>query len=137
VSKNATAVNVETGSATSQAAGGSASAVVQDSGDRHYSGSYEVRNVPNPPEVIANPTAPCRIGVGVSGSGVGFGFGVGSSVLDEGCDTREDARLLFNMGLHDAALMRLCAKPEMAAAIFNCPKPEPKAANYNGTGKLY
>jgi hypothetical protein len=43
-------------------------------------------------------------------------------VLDEGCDAREDSRLLHNMGLHAEAVLRLCAKPEMAKALGSrCP----------------
>lgn len=114
------------GSKSSSYSGGNTqSVVVTDSGKMHYSGSYELKNVPNPPDVIANPTAPCRVSVGVAGSGVGFGFGVGSSVLDEGCDAREDSRLLYNMGHQNLALARLCAKPEMAKVIPTCAAAEP------------
>jgi hypothetical protein len=54
---------------------------------------------------------------------------VNGSVLDEGCDTREDARMLFNMNEKVAAVARLCAKPEMAAALgpVKCPPPPPPA----------
>jgi len=94
----------------------------------NYSGEYEVKNVPNAPSMISNPTAPCRVAYSGSGSGAGFGLGIGGSVLDEGCDTREDARTLFNMGLQDAAVMRLCAKPEMKAALgARCTSPAPVA----------
>lgn len=121
--------------------GGNAQTVtVTDSGKMHYSGSYEVKNVPNPPDVIANPTAPCRVSIGVAGSGVGFGFGVGSSVLDEGCDSREDARLLYNMGMPDTAIQRLCGKPEMAKVIPGCAKPAtvaPTSGYDNGGRTLY
>lgn len=130
-------------SAGAVAVGGSQSVTVTDSGQRHYSGSYELKNVPNPPDVIANPTAPCRVAVGVSGSGVGFGFGVGSSVLDEGCDAREDARLLYNMGMPETAIQRLCGKPEMAKVIPACgqvtAKPassDKEAISWNGSTDL-
>lgn len=93
---------------------------VIESKEHHYSGSYTAKFAPAAPEVIANPTAPCRVAVGVGGSWVGGSIGIGSSVLDDGCDTREDARLLFNMGLHDFAVMRLCVKPEMAKVISGC-----------------
>lgn len=133
-------------SAGAVAVGGSQSVTVNDSSQRHYSGGYEVKNVPNPPDAIANPTAPCRVAVGVSGSGVGFGFGVGSSVLDEGCDAREDARLLYNMGMPDTAIQRLCGKPEMAKVIPGCAttKPAPStntpakdSVTWNGSSTLY
>lgn len=116
------------GTSNSSSGGNTQKVTVTDSGQMHYSGSFEVKNVPNPPDIIANPTAPCRIAVGASGSGVGFGIGIGTSVLDDGCDAREDSRLLYNMGLHDLAKMRLCAKPEMAAVIPECQKKAEAAA---------
>jgi FlaG/FlaF family flagellin (archaellin) len=87
-----------------------------------YEGGYTVRNTPDAPAVIASPTAPCRIAVGASLAIAGFAVGGGSSALDTGCDAREDARLLVNMGEFEAAISRLCAKPEMAAALAGrCP----------------
>lgn len=81
-------------------------------------------NVPDAPAVISHPTAPCRVSLGLSGSFLGGSIGGTGSVLDEGCDAREDARLLVNMGLRAEAEKRLCAKPEMAAALgTKCPKP--------------
>lgn len=138
-SVNVNSASAKGGNAASFAKGGTAlsgaysggnqqNVTVTDSGKMHYSGSYEVKNVPNPPDVIANPTAPCRVSIGIAGSGVGFGFGVGSSVLDEGCDSREDSRLLYNMGLHAEAIQRLCAKPEMAAALKQCQTAQPAPA---------
>jgi len=75
------------------------------------------RQAPDSAVVIASPTAPCRISQGVGGSGTGFSLQIGGSTLDEGCDAREDARMLFNMGLKDQAIARLCAKPEMKVAL--------------------
>jgi len=88
----------------------------------HYEGGYTVRNTPNAPDAIANPTAPCRIALAGSAAGAGIAIGIGTSILDTGCDAREDARLLVNMGRFDAAISRLCAKPEMALALgTDCP----------------
>lgn len=92
--------------------------------------NIKVKNVPDAPDMIAAPTAPCRIAVGVSGSWIGGSVGIGSSVLDEGCEAREDVRLLYNMGLRTEAIARLCMKPEMATALGekNCPKPSEQTA---------
>lgn len=88
--------------------------------------SIKVKNVPDAPSQLSAPTAPCRIAVGVAGSWMGGSLGIGSSVLDDGCDTREDSRLLFNLGLRTEAIARLCMKPEMATALGEkaCPKPQ-------------
>ncbi len=119
---NVNSASAKGGTALSGAySGGNTQAVtVTDSGRMNYSGSYELKNVPNPPDVIANPTAPCRISVGVSGSGVGFGIGFGGSVMDDSCNSREDARLLYNLGLRDEAVLRLCAEEKMAAILKQC-----------------
>lgn len=111
-----------------------ANAEINMPGEVKYRGSYRVDNNVPAPDVISHPTAPCRIGYSGSAAGGGVALGFGGSAMDEGCDTREDARLLFNMGLHDMALMRLCAKPEMAAVIGKCPKPK-SAPSTTGAGE--
>lgn len=60
------------------------------------------------PDVIASPTAPCRIGIGASAGWLGGSVGVSASVLDEGCDIRETSRMLHNMGFKEAAVQALC-----------------------------
>lgn len=89
-----------------------------------------MKNTPDAYAPIASPTAPCRIAGSAGGSGPGFSFSVGASALDEGCDAREDARLLHNMGLKEESITRLCQKPEMAKALGEkrCPPPPPAAA---------
>jgi hypothetical protein len=85
-------------------------------------GTVRIENTPDAPAIIASPTAVCRVTFGAGGSVPGLGISFGSSVLDEGCDAREDSRLLHNMGLHAEAVLRLCAKPEMAKALGSrCP----------------
>jgi hypothetical protein len=82
----------------------------------------KIYNTPDAVAMIASPTAPCRIQMGAGASVPGIGISAGGSVLDEGCDAREDARLLHNLGLQTAAVKRLCAKPEMAVALgVMCP----------------
>jgi len=92
--------------------------------------SVTIKNTPDAYAPIASPTAPCRVAHSAGGSGPGFGISLGSSTLDEGCDAREDARLLHNMGLPNEAVTRLCQKPAMATALgeARCPKPAAGAA---------
>lgn len=143
-SVNVNSASAKGGNAASFAKGGTAlsgaysggnqqNVTVTDSGKMHYSGSYEVKNVPNPPDVIANPTAPCRVSIGIAGSGVGFGFGVGSSVLDEGCNRRENSRLLHNLGETLAAKLILCNEPEIASVLPAC---KTQAANAEALSKI-
>jgi hypothetical protein len=75
--------------------------------------------------MIASPTAPCRVAIGAGGGWIGNALSIFGSVLDEGCDTREDSRHLNNIGKIEASVRRLCAKKEMAAALgeVDCPKP--------------
>lgn len=82
-----------------------------------------MKNTPDAYAPMNSPTAPCRVAHSAGGSGPGFGISFGSSTLDEGCDAREDSRLLHNMGLRDEAIARLCQKPEMAKALgkIRCP----------------
>jgi hypothetical protein len=90
-----------------------------------------ITNTPDAYAPISAPTSPCRVAYSGGGSGPGFGISIGASALDEGCDTREDARLLHNMGLQNEAIARLCAKPELNAALgARCPKqPEKEKVN--------
>lgn len=49
--------------------------------------------------------------------GVGFGLSVAGTWVDEGCDARYDAMALAQAGLREAAVARLCMKPEIAQAM--------------------
>lgn len=93
---------------------------VTDSGERHYSGSYTSKFAPAAPDVIANPTAPCRIAAGIGGSWIGGSIGLGSSILDEGCDLRERVRLLHNLGLQNSAILLFCTDPGVAKVVSQC-----------------
>ncbi len=98
-------------------------------GGVNYSGGYDLKNVGVAPDMISTPTAPCRVAVGVSGGIMGGALGIGGSILDEGCDAREDARLLHNLGKTVASIARLCAKPEMKVALgVDCPSVNPTTA---------
>lgn len=78
------------------------------------------QTVKNVPEAIApsiNATAPCRLPVTGGLSIVGGGFSAGATVLDEGCDLRETARVLHGIGYGEAAARVMCANPYAAAAL--------------------
>jgi hypothetical protein len=88
-----------------------------------------IENTPDTAAIIASPTAVCRVTYGLGGSGPGIGISFGSSVLDEGCHLREVARMLNNLGLHEAAVQAMCtdatAYPALLAAGVPC-KIQPK-----------
>jgi len=91
---NATGGNAAGGSATS---GGSTSAVNVNGSRAAYA-----------PDVLSTPTAPCRVSVGASAGWLGGAFGIGTSVLDDGCNIRETARVLWALGQRDAAIQAMC-----------------------------
>ena len=113
---SATGGNAQAGGGTASATGGAGGVanVTVNSGGRR---TTELRTVGVAPDMIASPTAPCRIAMGIGGGPMGWAASIFGSTLDEGCDAREDARLLHNLGRQDAAIARLCAKPEMAKAL--------------------
>lgn len=111
----------------SRATGGnaSASAVGSVSQNVNFATPKIPDNTPDTALAVPPATAPCRIAVGVGGSSPGLGVMLGFSTLDEGCDTREDVRTLWAVGLQSAAYARLCQKPEMAKAMGTlCQKEE-------------
>lgn len=85
-----------------------------------------LRTVGNAPDVIAYPTAPCRISVSASAGWLGGAFGFGSSVLDESCRRIEVSRQLHNLGQRDAAVSVMCNEPEAAKALGAAICPQPK-----------
>lgn len=102
--------------ATSSSGGNVQNTVVTDSGQMKYSGSYEVKNVPNVFSGNVYPTAPCMGSSTVGGAGVGFGFSVGTSWTDDECGIRETARSLSGLNMKDDALAVLCTSKYAAAA---------------------
>jgi hypothetical protein len=70
--------------------------------------------------MIASPTAPCRIALGAGGGWVGGALSIFGSTLDEGCDLRENARLLHNLGRQSAAVVLLCNDAKVAKVLPEC-----------------
>lgn len=60
------------------------------------------------PDILATPTAPCRVAVGASAGWLGGALGFGTSVLDDGCHILNVARVLAGLGLVDAAVRAMC-----------------------------
>lgn len=83
-----------------------------------------LKTVGQAPDILTTPTAPCRIAIGVSFGVMGGAAGIGSSVLDEGCNARENARLLWNFGKKEEALKVMCFDEQVAKVLAGCPKKE-------------
>jgi hypothetical protein len=90
----------------------------------------KIKSVGFAPDVSGNTTAQCRIAVSASAGWIGGALGIGSSVLDAGCDTGRDIEILRGLGLREAAILRACAKKELAAAMGDmCPAKATEAAS--------
>lgn len=109
------------GAAASSNSGGNVQ-TINDSGERHYSGSYTVKNVPNAIAPSVYPTAPCMGSTSAGASGVGFGVSFGSSWTDDECGIRETARSFSGLGLQEDAVAVLCTSKYAAAAKVCQPK---------------
>jgi hypothetical protein len=96
--------------------------------ETRYSGSYRVESVGIAPDILSEPTAPCRIAVGVGGGWIGGALSLGGSVEDEGCTRRENARVLAGLGKSEAAVKLLCNDPEVAKVLPECGVPTTQPA---------
>ena len=109
--------SISQGGAASASSGGNTQSVsIHESEGMKYSGSYEVKNVPNIYSSDIHPTSPCMGSSSVGGAGVGFGFSFGSSWTDDECGIRETARSFNGMGLKDDALAVLCSSKYASVA---------------------
>ena len=72
----------------------------------------------------------CLGSASAGGSNSVMGISLGKTYVDENCNARYDAALLWSMGRKGAAVQRLCSQPEMAKVIPECPEPE--VTVYNG-----
>lgn len=91
----------------------------------------------NTPDALAPAISggnPCTVGAALGGSVAGFGIAGGTSWADPGCERRQNAALLFNIGHQMAALAILCATDDVIAGLHaageRCPQdgPAPVAA---------
>lgn len=113
------------GQSRANATGGSASNAVTvnngggGSGGRSNGGSRT-------PDVLApgiSGANPCGLGAGIGGSGPGAGGLLSFMWADSGCERREKARLLYNMGERTAAKEALCFDDEARRALFSSGNP--------------
>jgi len=88
--------------------GNTQSVSVTDSGKMHYSGGYELENVPDVMAPNVYPTSPCMGSSSIGGAGVGFGISFGTSWESEECQLRETSRSFANMGMKEDAIAILC-----------------------------
>jgi hypothetical protein len=102
------ASTASTGASTSTSTSGSNSLTVNESGNVHYSGTYNVKNTPSVLVGNVYPTAPCMGSSTIGGSGPGFGIGFGTSWTDDECGIRETARSFSGLGLKEDAVSVLC-----------------------------
>jgi len=89
-----------------------------------YSGSYTVHNTPDvyaPP--IAGGANPCVVGVSAGGAVAGFGISFGLTRNDDGCERRNTAALLHNMGEREVAQEVLCETESVRQARLRAGRP--------------
>lgn len=83
-------------------------------------GTATLRTVPSVSAPAALPTAPCRISQSAGIAVIGFGGTVGTSIEDEKCTMRENARLLHHLGATEAALLLMCFDDQVAQVLGVC-----------------
>ena len=83
-------------------------------------GTATLRTVPSVSAPAALPTAPCRIPQSAGIAVIGFGGTVGTSVEDEKCTMRENARLLHHLGATEAALLLMCFDNQVSQVLGVC-----------------
>jgi len=93
---------------TAISGGNTQSVSVTDSGKMHYSGGYELENVPDVMAPNVYPTSPCMGSSSIGGAGVGFGISFGTSWESEECQLRETSRSFASMGMKEDAIAILC-----------------------------
>lgn len=95
-------------------------------------GTQTIRNVP---EIVAPNISggnPCLVGVSGGGAGPGIGITLGFGYSDKGCDRRNNAALLSNIGMKDAAVALMCQDDSVRRALAEsghpCAEDRPVAA---------
>src|ERR1039458_8707487 len=110
----------------------SQTATISDNISGYTSANDTVRNVPNvysPPLVSSNDT--CMGSVSAGAGFVGTGVSLGTTWTDGNCKMLKNARELFNMGMHSAAIALLCNDALNRQALqdtgYKCPERHKKA----------
>lgn len=124
---NATATggNASGGSASSNASGGignGGSGGASSSGGNSYSSSARG----NTPDAVAPSIVggnPCTVGASAGLSVAGIGLSGGATTPDHGCETRQRAAILYNMGFTAAAKALLCTDTFYSTAFAQSGEP--------------
>lgn len=80
----------------------------------------------------------CSISAGIGGAFPGGSLALGIPVQDEGCSSRNDAKVLAGLGMKAGAIARLCQRAEIGRALWDvcpqyAPQPAPAAAPFVAT----
>ena len=90
----------------------------QAGGGGNAGGTTAIKTVP---DVYAPALAggnPCVVSVSAGAGWLGAGFSFGMGLQDEGCEVRQQAALLHNMGQADVALVHMCLHlPEVGETL--------------------
>jgi hypothetical protein len=83
----------------------------------NYTGGYTVRNTPDiqAPSIVGG--NPCSVGVSGGLSFPGVGIAGGATWADPGCERRQAAALLYNIGRQRAAVELMCQDTHVRAAL--------------------
>lgn len=80
--------------------------------------SQTITSVPDVYAPSIGGTQPCIVPYSAAGAIVGFGAALGGGIVDEGCEHRNYAAMLFNIGHSDVAAAYLCMmEPKLAEAF--------------------
>jgi hypothetical protein len=111
--------NIETYAGVEGGGSSNGTATINTNSRIRNGGTTRIINTPSigAPPLAAAGLETCLGSASIGISGPGFGVSGGSTTTDKGCDARLDARTLAAMGYKEAALARLCQKPEIAAAM--------------------
>lgn len=104
---------------SNKAAAGTQSDPITSKSQVEYQGSYSVKNTPSiaGPALTTTLSDTCMGSVSFGLSITGFGATGGSTIVDQACVRRLDAREFRAMGLNDVALALLCESASNRAAV--------------------
>lgn len=89
----------------------------------NYTGGYTVRNTPDiqAPSIVGG--NPCSVGVSGGVSFPGVGIAGGATWADPGCERRQPAALLYNIGKQKAAVELMCQDSHVRVALRTAGEP--------------
>jgi hypothetical protein len=83
----------------------------------------------------------CSITAGLGGAFPGGSVALGLPVQDEGCSSRNDAKVLAGLGMKAGAIARLCQRAEIGRALWDvcpqyAPQPAPQSTGFFATAPV-